>query len=111
LGSVVVRSADPGRVRQAVEALARDLRAAHAEVERIVWFGSWVTGIPTPGSDVDLCLVLAESDKPFRDRIPDYLPVGFPVGLDLFPYTRAEFERLQTTFPEWYRAITGGREV
>ena len=30
---------------------------------RAIWFGSRVNGIPAPGSDVDLCLVLARSEK------------------------------------------------
>jgi hypothetical protein len=46
-----------------------------------------------------------------RDRIPDYLPVGFPVGVDLFAYTRAEFERLRDSAPTWYAIITSGREL
>jgi hypothetical protein len=30
------------------------------------------------------------ADRPVRDRIPELLPGAFPVGLDLFPYTRDE---------------------
>lgn len=109
MGSVAVRSADREGTRLAVEAYARELRAAHPEIERIVWFGSWVTGIPSPGSDVDLCLVLTHSEKAVRDRIPDYLPFGFPVGIDLFPYTRVELERLRESAPTWYAEIARGR--
>jgi predicted nucleotidyltransferase len=87
------------------------LRAKHPEIERVIWFGSWTTGIPLPGSDVDLCLVLSASDKPPRERVSDYLPVGFPVGIDLFAYTQAEFQRLKETSPSWYEAITSGEEV
>ncbi|HEX6385955.1 MAG TPA: hypothetical protein VF177_14895 [Anaerolineae bacterium] len=46
-----------------------------------------------------------------RERIPDYLPVGFPVGIDLFPYTVSEFERLKNESPEWYAAIRAGRKL
>ncbi len=74
-------------------------------------FGSRVNGIPTPGSDVDVCLVLTCSDKPFRDRAADYLPLGFPVGLDLFPYTVEEFERLRSDYPSWHGAITAGVDL
>ena len=54
---------------------------------------------------------VAGSDKPFRERIGDYLPFGFPVGLDLFPYTLAEFERLRAERPSWYRAIAAGVDL
>ena len=87
------------------------LRAEHPEIQQVIWFGSWVTGIPLPGSDVDLCLILSASDKLPRDRIPDYLPVGFPVGIDLFAYTQAEFEQLKETSPGWYATITSGRKI
>ena len=76
-----------------------------------MWFGSRVNGTPSPGSDVDICLVLARSDKPFRERAGDYLPVGFPVGLDLFPYTAEELDRLRLDHPSWHRAITAGVDL
>lgn len=111
MSSVVVKSLDREAVRRAVEDFAARIYATRPEVERIIWFGSWVHGTPTPGSDVDLCLVLTHSEKAFRDRIPDYLPFGFPVGLDLFPYTREELARLRETSPEWYRTLMDGQEL
>jgi predicted nucleotidyltransferase len=107
----VIKSTSRTEVAQAVAAYVARLRAEHPEVEQVLWFGSWVTGLPTPRSDVDLCLILSSSDKPLRDRIPDYLPVGFPVGIDLFAYTRAEFERLRESAPTWYAAISSGQEL
>ena len=76
-----------------------------------MWFGSWVSGVPGPGSDVDMCLVLSRSQKPFRERIPDYLPGAFPVGIDLFPYTERELERLLAESPGWRKALALGREL
>ena len=79
--------------------------------EELIWFGSRVNGTPAPGSDVDACVVISRSDRRFRDRIGDYLPFGFPVGIDLFPYTVAELDRLRDEHPAWYRAITSGIEI
>jgi predicted nucleotidyltransferase len=111
LTSVVIRSADRERIGRAVAQYVASLRAMHPEIERIIWFGSWVTGRPTPGSDVDLCLILASSDKSLRERVVDFLPVGFPVGIDLFPYTRDEFDRLADHSPGWKRTILTGQDV
>jgi len=111
LSSVVIKSADREAIACALAAYLARLRAERPEVERIIWFGSWVSGQPGPGSDVDLCLVLSASDKPPRERIADYLPVGFPVGVDLFAYTRAELDCLRETSPGWYAAIMAGREM
>jgi predicted nucleotidyltransferase len=104
----VIKSIDRELINKAVHSFAAQLRQEHPEIERIIWFGSWVSGLPTPGSDVDLCLVITSTEKPFRDRISDYLPVGFPVGVDLFIYTRSEFEQLPISSPGWYKEIAKG---
>ncbi len=69
---------------------ARWLFGSFAEVEEIVVFGSFETGNYSPGSDLDVLIILSESACPVRDRIPIYLPDEFPVPVDLFPFTRAE---------------------
>ena len=111
MSSVVIKSIDRNQIREAVASFVAQIRKNHPDVERAIWFGSWVNGLPTPGSDVDLCLILSSSDKPLRDRISDYLPLGFPVGIDLFAYTKDEFERLRYSSPGWYEAIISGREI
>jgi predicted nucleotidyltransferase len=111
LSTVVIKSVNQDHIRKAVASFAAQIRKQHPEVERVIWFGSWVTGLPTPGSDVDICLILSSSDKPPRDRISDYLPLGFPVGIDLLAYTKNEFERLQYASPGWYKAINSGMEI
>lgn len=111
MSSVVVKSIDREKVRQAVESYAAQLRREHPEVQRVIWFGSWVSGLPTPRSDVDLCLIVSATSKPPRDRISDYLPFGFPTGIDLFAYTEEELLLLKSSSPGWYRAIASGVEV
>jgi hypothetical protein len=100
LNFVLVISVDPAKVRRSVDEYAKRLFAEHPEVEEVVVFGSFAKGNYAPGSDVDILIVLSGSARPFRDRIPELLPGAFPVGLDLFPYTRAEIaSRLSPGFP------------
>jgi len=99
------------QVAQAVCAYVTWLRTEHPEVEPVIWFGSRVNGLPTPGSDVDPWFVSTSSTKSRRDRIPDYLPVGFPVGIDLSIYTSEEFTELRESSPSWYDVIIAGREM
>ncbi len=94
LSSVVVKSIDADIVRRAVDDYATRLLAQRDDIEEIVIFGSFTKGTYAPGSDIDLLVVLTWSDQPVRDRIPGLLPGAFPVGIDLFPYTRKELERL-----------------
>ena len=90
MSSVIVKSVDEANVRRCVDQYAAGLLSAHPEIEEIVVFGSFANGTYAPGSDVDLFIVLSRSDRSVRDRIPDLLPGAFPVGVDLFPYTREE---------------------
>jgi predicted nucleotidyltransferase len=90
LTGVVVKSVDEGAVRRAMDAYAARLLATHPEVEEIVVFGSFAEGTWAPGSDLDVFVILSHSAKAVWDRIPDLLPGAFPVGVDLFPYTRQE---------------------
>ena len=94
MSSVVVKSIDEATVRRAAEAWARRLLEERPEVEEVVFFGSFSRGTWAPGSDLDVFLFLRSSEKPFRERIVDYLPGAFPVGVDLLPYTRGEVESL-----------------
>ena len=109
--SARVRYAEAEPIRKAVRDYARDLRNGHPEILSIRWFGSWVRGDAGVGSDVDLCIVLDRSDTPRRERVMDFLPRVFPVGIDLFILTAAEFETLRTEHPSMRKAIDGGIEV
>ena len=95
LSTVSVTYFDDVGVRRAVDAYVHDTAAHHPELEEVILFGSLARGTAVPGSDVDLLLVLSASDRPFLERIPTFLPSGFPVGVDVFPYTRVEIERMK----------------
>ncbi len=92
--SVEIKSVDEGNVRHCVDEYARKLFAQHAEVEEVVVFGSFANGNYSPGSDVDVFILLNRSSKSVRERIPEYLPGAFPVGVDLFPFTKEEVQSL-----------------
>ena len=78
------------QVRQAVARLTRQ----HPEVEKVILFGSMAKGTAVPGSDVDLLVVLSRSGRPFLERIPQYTPEDVGTGVDAFPYTEAELQRM-----------------
>ena len=111
LSSVEIKYSNQDQVAEAVSEYVKWLRNEHPNVKQVIWFGSRVSGLPTPGSGVDLCIIIDSSNKPRHDRVPEYLPVGFPVGIDLFVYTQAEFSRLKHSSPAWYQVIMTGREL
>lgn len=107
----MVRWAEPERIAAAVAAYADELRKRCRRVTEVYWYGSWVSGTPTPSSDVDLCVVVESDDRRPRDRLPDFLPSRFPVGVDLTVLTRAELAELAERAPSWHRAIVSGRRL
>ncbi len=109
--SVRILYSDAEAVSKAVSDYARGLRLAHPEIASIRWFGSRVRGDATVGSDVDLCIIVRESARPRRERVVDYLPRSFPVGLDLHVLTIDELAQLGAEHPSLSRAIKAGREV
>lgn len=107
----MIRWADPIPVDRAVREFAERLRRERPEVRGIYWYGSWVTGIPTPASDADLVVVVDHDTRPARDRVPDYLPDRFPVSVDLTVLTEEEWDRLPAVAPEWHRTVMSGRRL
>ncbi|NPV58577.1 MAG: nucleotidyltransferase domain-containing protein [Actinobacteria bacterium] len=91
---VRIRYLDREAVREALAEYVGELSAGHPELERVVLFGSFARGDEVPSSDVDLLIVLDRSELPFLDRIPVFMPSRFPVGVDVFPYTREELESM-----------------
>jgi predicted nucleotidyltransferase len=70
------------------------MKARHPEIEQVLLFGSLARGDAVPGSDADLLVILSCANRPFIERIPRYLPVGLSLGVDVFPYTRDEIDRM-----------------
>jgi predicted nucleotidyltransferase len=81
-------------MRKKLEIVAQQMKAQHPEIEQILLFGSLARGEAVPGSDADLLVILSLASRPLIERIPRYLPVGLPLGVDVFPYTRDEIERM-----------------
>jgi uncharacterized protein len=82
------------RVREALAQYVPDIVSRRPEIKRIVLFGSVARGDAVPGSDVDLLLVLNSSSRPFLERISEYRPDRFPVGVEIFAYTQEELDNM-----------------
>ncbi len=99
-------------VEKALNEYIKGLRERHPEIIKVILFGSFVRGESVPGSDIDLLIILQESKKSFLDRIPYYLPSHFPVGVDIFPYTEKEIEKMKAEGNFFIRkALEEGKEI
>ena len=93
-GSVQVTWLDRPAVLAATHKAVASLIEAKPEVLKVILFGSMARGDAVPGSDVDLLVVVTESDRSFLDRIAKYRLSDIPVGVDVFPYTEQEFDKM-----------------
>lgn len=110
-GSVKVFSLDRdtifGKLREAAFRLAQD----HPEVEEITLFGSLARGDAVPGSDADVLVLLQETTAPFQERLSRYTLRRCGIGVDVFPYTKAELSELRRSAPRFYAALTEQRVI
>lgn len=103
---------DKEAVEEALKGYLKELRGEHPEVERVILFSSFIRGESVPGSDIDLLIILRESKDSFLARIPCYLPSRFPIGVDVFPYTEEELEKMEAQGNFFIRkALEEGVEV
>lgn len=81
------------------ELLAEITRRLVAEFqpEQIILFGSHAWGTPHEDSDVDLCVIVSQSDeRPVRRAVRAYHCLsGLGIPKDVLVKTRAEFERFR----------------
>jgi predicted nucleotidyltransferase len=92
LSSVRIVTVNEPAVRNALELLADRLKR-RPEVLAVYLCGSWAKGNYTPYSDIDLLILVEDDDRMPHDRVPDYLPDQFPIGVDLFVYTSEELKK------------------
>jgi len=83
----------PGRAEAdaAARALAARLGAAHPELVRLGYFGSYARGDFGPGSDLDLVAIVARSARPFAERALEFDLRGLPLPAQLIVYTEGEW--------------------
>ena len=100
--SVTIYSIDKAKVWQALTQWVDALRK-RPEVLAVILFGSMASNRMRAGSDVDVLIVLSESDLPFLERTVVYKPRRFPVDIDVFPYTWQEIQAGQKLAQEALR--------
>ncbi len=95
LNSSVLKWPDANTVLTAVRAWAEALASRHSSILKIGCFGSYTRGDWGVGSDVDLLVVVAQTDMPFEQRALLFDATGLPVPADVMVYTVDEWKNLQ----------------
>lgn len=105
LNSAVFRWPDREQVLSAARAWALSLCQQDAVVDSVFCVGSYARGDWGVGSDLDVIVVIRDSQLSPVRRYARYEPQGLPVPADLWVYTRAEWEELSRQAPHLWRRL------
>lgn len=94
LNSSVFKWPDAKTVDAAVRRWTARVVREHPEVLRIGYFGSYARGDWGVGSDLDMLIIVSQSDKPFEMRASQWDTWEIPVPTDLLVYTKEEWGKL-----------------
>lgn len=78
----------------AAQKWASALVHSRKEVIAIGYFGSYARGDWGVGSDLDLVIVIEQTDAPFHERARQFENPRLPVSAELLVYTAQEWEKL-----------------
>ena len=95
LNSSVLKWARREEVLESAKSWAERIAKNHPEVLRIGCFGSYARGDWGVGSDIDILVIVARSNKPFIYRAVDFDATDLPVPADVLVYTQDEWHQLQ----------------
>lgn len=108
LDSSVLRWPNAQMVKETLCQWAEKRVHTRGDVLRVGYFGSYARGDWGVGSDLDLVIVVEDSEYPFERRSVEWDATELPVPTDLFVYTREEWQTLHRESPlyrSWIREV------
>jgi predicted nucleotidyltransferase len=91
----VLKWPDRTAVDTALRSLVDRLAAAHPELLKVGYFGSYARGDWGVGSDLDVIAIVRTSEAPFAERAGAFDISGLPVPAELLVYTEGEWSDMQ----------------
>jgi predicted nucleotidyltransferase len=96
---------DRETVLTAAREWAAELCQRDPTVERVLCIGSYARGDWGVGSDIDVIVLVSDTDLSWPERYAKYYPDGLPVQADVWVYTRAEWQSLATRSPHLWKRL------
>jgi uncharacterized protein len=104
LNSSIMRWPD----RESVDAAIRQWATPvddNPTVIAIGYFGSYARGDAGVGSDLDVLMIVTESDRAFEQRAIEWDLQAIPVPVEVLIYTRSEWQQLPEQQPRFYQTL------
>ena len=103
LNSSVLKWADAKTVDAAARRWAERVVQGKKGVLKIGYFGSYARGDWGVGSDLDLIIIVENSEQPFEKRSIEWNVTELPVPADVLVYVKEEWSSLRET--RFYQAV------
>lgn len=94
LRSSVLKWPEARAVEEALRYWTERVIQIRQDVLRIGYFGSYARGDWGVGSDLDVVIILMNSDKPFERRSIEWDTKDIPVSVNVIVYTKEEWNSL-----------------
>ena len=98
LTSSVLRWPNAQSVDQSAREWAERIGHERNQVRRIGYFGSYARGDWSVGSDLDVIVIVDESNQSFETRAKDWDASELPVPVDVLIYTWEEWQALRQDY-------------
>ncbi|MBI5035449.1 MAG: nucleotidyltransferase domain-containing protein [Chloroflexi bacterium] len=95
LNSSVLKWPYAQSVDQSVRRWAEQMAQTQENIQRIGYFGSYARGDWGVGSDLDVIVIVDDSEQPFEKRARQWDTQTLPVPVDILVYTMQEWDSLQ----------------
>ncbi|MBI2252106.1 MAG: nucleotidyltransferase domain-containing protein [Armatimonadetes bacterium] len=97
LSGVKVKFVNKEEIIFKLKEISAKILKKNSQVKTILLFGSYVNNTYTPYSDVDILIVLKESNESILERIPHFQRefLDSPAPVEIFPYTEKELLRMK----------------
>jgi uncharacterized protein len=106
LNSSVLKWPDRETVVGALKKWVYVQASSKSELLRAGYFGSYAKGNWGVGSDVDILLILDQSDKPFIERGVSWDVRGLPVPAELILYTKKEWDAMEERSEPFFQQLS-----
>lgn len=113
LDGVEILSVDISDLRELLKEISRGIKYEHPEVKEIILFGSFSKGNFTPYSDIDIALIVNDTDKRFIERQDEFIGYFKDIGFDtnIIVYTQKEIERMRREENKFIKEIEKGEKI
>lgn len=107
---VEILSIDKEQLKKMLQEISIKIKTDHPEVNEIILFGSFSKNEFTPWSDLDIAIIVEQTDKSFIKRLDDFLDyfLPFPLDVNLAIYTSKEKSKMLTEGNRFIREILKG---